>query len=104
MRAMRCCSYLFGIAVEEEIDHDVPLRLTVDFAAQTEDFTREEPPHETDGFRGLDSERQRVFSVRRAVVRTLLLHGIAISMKRSDDDGSQKAMTGMLTNEASSTA
>jgi hypothetical protein len=34
----------------------------------------------------------------------LLLHGIAISMYRSDVDGSQKAITGILTNEASLTA
>ncbi len=35
---------------------------------------------------------------------TLLLAGIAISIYRSDVDGSQKAITGILTNEASLTA
>jgi hypothetical protein len=34
----------------------------------------------------------------------LLLAGIAISIYRSDVDGSQKAITGILTNEASLTA
>ena len=34
----------------------------------------------------------------------MLLHGIAISIYRSDVDGSQKAITGILTNEASLTA
>ena len=41
---------------------------------------------------------------KKQVYSTLLLHGIAISMYRSGVDGSQKEITGILTNEASLTA
>ena len=38
-----------GITVEEEIDGDVPRDGALDFTAEAEDFTSEEPVHHTDG-------------------------------------------------------
>lgn len=45
---------LFGVAVEEHVDHDVPVAgSTADGASEAEDLTGEEPPDETDGVLGL---------------------------------------------------
>ena len=94
--------YLFRIAIEEQVNHHFPGCLTVDFPAKSEDFTCQEPPHQTDRFVRLD--RERCLPCENKLSFTLLLHGIAMSMCRSDVDGSQKAITGILTNEASVTA
>ena len=45
---------LFRVAVEEHVDHDVPaVGRAGDGAAETEDLTAEEPPHEADRVAGL---------------------------------------------------
>ena len=40
---------LFGITVEEHVDHDVPLSVALHGAAEAKNLTAEHPVHETDG-------------------------------------------------------
>ena len=44
---------LFGVTVEEDIDHDVPRSGARGLALEAEDLTAEEPPDEADGVLGL---------------------------------------------------
>lgn len=39
---------LFWVTVEEQVDNDVPVLLAGDNTAQTQNFTRQQPPHQTD--------------------------------------------------------
>lgn len=56
-RSGLCLSFLLllplhflGVSVEEHIDHDIPaVRCARDGASESENFTSEEPPHETNG-------------------------------------------------------
>jgi len=39
---------LFGVTVQEEIDHNVPRRTSLDSVAEVQNLTAEEPPHQSD--------------------------------------------------------
>lgn len=50
---------LFGISVEEEINHHVPLGLARDWSSQAQYFPGEQPPHQTNCMQALGIARNR---------------------------------------------
>jgi hypothetical protein len=88
----------FGVAVEVQISHDVPLSLAgSEGATEAEDLTGKHPPDETDGVATLVVGRDRDIDVLGGGVTVAKSLCIVSSRSRGAFHGVQRTMTGMLT-------